>query len=155
MIIERHCPHCRQPILDGTIFCLDCGARIPAKAPTAVRSLKESDLVKERSVDGDLESLPVGDYLLVTEGLDQGRRFKLTERDIWIIGRESADINLDDPFVSRHHAEIRRQGGRYLLIDGGSANGTYVNSERADRREVLDGDVIEVGYTVLVFHTKP
>jgi pSer/pThr/pTyr-binding forkhead associated (FHA) protein len=65
------------------------------------------------------------------------------------IGRhEDNDIILADPQVSRHHAEIVMQGGRWVLSDLGSANGSYVNGQRTVGPQVLThGDMIRVGKT--------
>jgi pSer/pThr/pTyr-binding forkhead associated (FHA) protein len=65
------------------------------------------------------------------------------------IGRhEDNTIVLPDPLVSRHHTEIAMQGGRWVIRDLGSANGTYVNGQRITGPRVLDhGDSIQVGHT--------
>ena len=70
-----------------------------------------------------------------------------------VIGRSSeCDIVLGDPNVSRRHAEIRRLGRGYSLVDLGSTNGTEVNGRKVQRRTVLDdGDRITIGSTELVF----
>jgi len=67
------------------------------------------------------------------------------------IGRSSRnDICLNDPFVSRLHAEIRRDGEFFVLYDSGSANGTYHNGQRIESRAALQlGDVIRIGETEL------
>lgn len=65
------------------------------------------------------------------------------------IGRHGDnEIILPDGQVSRHHAEIVMQGGRWLVADLGSANGTYVNGERLTGPQVLThGDLVRVGQT--------
>lgn len=65
------------------------------------------------------------------------------------IGRHGDnEIILPDSQVSRHHAEIVMQGGRWLVADLGSANGTYVNGERLTGPQVLThGDLVRVGQT--------
>ncbi|WP_058867929.1 SpoIIE family protein phosphatase [Chloracidobacterium thermophilum] len=67
------------------------------------------------------------------------------------IGRSSRnDICLNDPFVSRLHAEIRRDGESFVLYDSGSANGTYHNGQRIESSAALHfGDVIRIGETEL------
>jgi serine phosphatase RsbU (regulator of sigma subunit) len=74
-------------------------------------------------------------------------RMKLT------IGRSSRnDICIGDPFASRLHAEIRREGDHILLVDNGSANGTFLNGQRvtgAIRLEV--GDLIRIGETEIEY----
>lgn len=55
-------------------------------------------------------------------------------------------IVLADPQVSRHHAEVAMQGGRWVIRDLGSANGTYVNNQQIIYPQVLDhDDLIRVG----------
>lgn len=62
------------------------------------------------------------------------------------IGRDSlSELVVADPEVSRLHAEIRYEGGRYVLYDF-SSNGTWVNGELvAERRTLRQGDAIKVG----------
>src|ERR671916_2694425 len=49
------------------------------------------------------------------------------------IGRSARnDLCISDPFASRVHAEVRREGDQYVLQDLGSANGTYYNGSRAE-----------------------
>jgi S1-C subfamily serine protease len=63
------------------------------------------------------------------------------------IGRESSicEIVLENPKVSRLHAEVVSIDGKVLLIDRNSSNGTYVNDQKIDRRFLQDGDIIYFG----------
>lgn len=63
------------------------------------------------------------------------------------IGRESAicEIVLENPKVSRLHAEVVSIDGKVLLIDRNSSNGTYVNDQKIDKRFLQDGDIIYFG----------
>jgi FHA domain/Domain of unknown function (DUF1707) len=63
-----------------------------------------------------------------------------------LIGRSSScQIVLGDDTVSRRHAELRFEDGRWLLRDLGSSNGTYVNGRWVTEAEVRAGDVIHFG----------
>ena len=64
-----------------------------------------------------------------------------------VIGRESFnDIIVYDEEVSRRHAQVSFQDGRYVLEDLGSTNGTYINGRRVKNPTPLyNGDVIEMG----------
>jgi pSer/pThr/pTyr-binding forkhead associated (FHA) protein len=63
-----------------------------------------------------------------------------------LIGRSSScQIVLGDDTVSRRHAELRFEDGRWLLRDLGSSNGTYVNGRWVAEAEVRPGDVIHLG----------
>lgn len=68
------------------------------------------------------------------------------------IGREPTNtIAIDSPFVSKAHAVLQFNGGRYVLEDLGSANGTRVNGAPISTAVVNVGDVIEIGDERLVF----
>ena len=78
--------------------------------------------------------------------------FQLT-RAVTRIGRgRDADIRIDDPGVSRHHAEIRI-GSDVILRDLGSTNGTYVNGTLIAEQPLRDGAVITIGSTNLTFRS--
>lgn len=67
--------------------------------------------------------------------------------EVMTIGRhEDNVIALADPQVSRHHAEILMQGGRWVIQDLESANGTFVNGQRVVAPRLLQhGDMVRVG----------
>jgi phosphoserine phosphatase RsbU/P len=69
------------------------------------------------------------------------------------IGRSSRnDICIGDPFASRLHAEIRRENDQILLVDNGSANGTFLNGQRVAAPVRLQyGDVIRIGETEIEY----
>jgi hypothetical protein len=63
-----------------------------------------------------------------------------------LIGRSSAcQLVLADDTVSRRHAELRIEDGRWLLRDLGSSNGTWVNGRRVVEAEVRPGDLLHLG----------
>jgi len=97
-------------------------------------------------------SLPVGIALLVVHhGPNAGARF-LLDRDVVVAGRHpEADIFLDDVTVSRQHAEFRRSGSTFSVVDAGSLNGTYVNRQRTDSAELRSGDEVQIGKFRLTF----
>src|SRR5215213_7372846 len=69
------------------------------------------------------------------------------------IGRSARnDVCVPDPFASRVHAEVRREGDNYVLQDLGSANGTYYNGSRLEQAVALTPGVrIHIGETEIVF----
>lgn len=69
------------------------------------------------------------------------------------IGRSARnDVCVPDPFASRVHAEVRREGDGYVLQDLGSANGTYYNGSRLEQPVALThGSRIQIGETEIVF----
>ena len=65
------------------------------------------------------------------------------------------DLILEQPGVSRHHAEIEMRHNRYILRDLGSRHGTQVNGQRVQESVLRDGDVITMGGQRLVFRSTP
>jgi transcriptional regulator of acetoin/glycerol metabolism len=63
-------------------------------------------------------------------------------------------ILVADHRMSTQHARIVRDGRLSTIEDLGSKNGTLVNGQRCDRRELTDGDVIETGHTFFVYRTS-
>ena len=93
--------------------------------------------------------------LVVTRGPNAGSRF-LLDQPVTSAGRHpGCDIFLDDMTVSRRHAEFRRVGSEFRLIDVDSLNGTYVNREPIDSAELTNGDEIQMGEFRVVFLTGP
>jgi hypothetical protein len=72
-----------------------------------------------------------------------------------VLGRGTdADIQINDPGVSRRHAEIRLMpegpdGVRVVMVDLGSTNGTLVNGRRATEAELVDGSTVRIGNTTM------
>ncbi|HXG66918.1 MAG TPA: HD domain-containing phosphohydrolase [Blastocatellia bacterium] len=65
---------------------------------------------------------------------------------VFRIGRhEDNDLSFDNPYISRHHAEIVCEGAYYVIRDLGSTSGTFVNYERVKQRRLRDGDRIRLG----------
>ena len=80
-----------------------------------------------------------------------GRRHEL-DGDRTVIGRSrDCDIQIADPNVSRRHAEVRRDGDTYILVDLDSTNGVEVGGKRVKRLELSDGSRFTIGSTEVVF----
>jgi len=88
----------------------------------------------------------------------QGRRVVMLDRPVFLIGRRtSADLQIVSTDVSREHAEIAQEDGRFLLRDRASRYGTFVNGEQVTERILQHGDRIRLGRTEaieLVFMTE-
>jgi DNA-binding response OmpR family regulator len=90
--------------------------------------------------------------LILREGQGVGTRWMIDRSDM-IIGREEdSDIVLPSRQVSRNHARIRRSGGRHILEDLGSKNGTFVNGrELTEPYPLQDGDEIQIALSFKLF----
>jgi len=67
-------------------------------------------------------------------------------KDRFIIGRgkQSSDLTIKDPNVSRQHAMIEFLNGQYYMVDMGSTNGVEYNGQRISRRPIGEGDVYRI-----------
>ncbi|MGW3468342.1 glycogen accumulation regulator GarA [Saccharopolyspora sp. NPDC000995] len=111
---------------------------------------------REPAAASGVDALPAGSALLVVKrGPNAGSRF-LLDRETTSAGRHpDSDIFLDDVTVSRRHAEFRREGNDFVVVDVGSLNGTYVNREPVDTSVLANGDEVQIGKFRLVFLTGP
>jgi hypothetical protein len=76
----------------------------------------------------------------------------LLDKPMTVIGRANeCELRLDDPGVSRRHAEVRVTGNDAEIIDLGSTNGIRVNGRAVPSARLVDGDRIDMGSTSLVF----
>jgi pSer/pThr/pTyr-binding forkhead associated (FHA) protein len=115
--------------------------------------LIESDLEslsdEERAA---VDALPSGSALLIVRrGPNQGSRF-LLDADVTTVGRHpNADIFLDDVTVSRKHAEFKRAGKTFTVIDLASLNGTQYQNARVETSELENGSEVQIGKYHLTF----
>jgi len=87
-------------------------------------------------------------------GLSQGATLSIiyqgekvgVSKDRFVIGRgkQSSDLTLKDPNVSRQHAMIEYQNGVYFMVDMGSTNGVEYNGQRIARKQIAEGDVYRI-----------
>ena len=122
--------------------------RRPAAAPAAPAAPLPSQ--SWRAPSTVVQAAPTGSapVLVVRVGGLAGRRFPI-EGEL-LIGRENADVMLDDPEVSRRHAIVRSLDGALEITDLRSSNGTYVDGARIKApTRVGQGAVIQIGGTSL------
>ncbi len=86
--------------------------------------------------------------------LPTGERVRLGDDPVSIGRLPDCTIVLADPNVSRRHAEVRRHGDGYVVVDLGSTNGTRVNGAGVRERALLDGDEVGVGSTTIRFEAS-
>jgi len=84
-------------------------------------------------------------FLELVKGSSPGARYELNG-DQAVIGRSAeCEVPVDAPAVSRRHAAIVQQAGRYFVEDLKSRNGTFLNQQRvADRSPLQDGDQLVI-----------
>lgn len=83
-----------------------------------------------------------------------GTRHSLTSA-VTVLGRSSeADVRIDDPGVSRRHAQLRvdpTSPDVALIVDAGSTNGVLLGGQRVPHAQLRDGDTVMLGSTSVVF----
>ena len=85
---------------------------------------------------------------------DKGRVFGCVETPVTIGREEGNSIQLNDERVSRYHVKIQEDHEQLVLTDLQSTNGTRVNGEDIQLRNLRFGDLIQVGRTILVFGSR-
>jgi len=102
-------------------------------------------------------SLNVGKgQLIITSGPQEGQTIPLVLDEI-TVGRAIAsatwEIGLQDPSVSRPHAKLKQEDGKWKVYDLGSSNGTFVNDAQVidEGRLLSDGDTVKFGATLLLY----
>lgn len=85
----------------------------------------------------------------------EGKRMVVGDRGATLGRSRQCEIVVEDPNVSRRHAELRPRGGSWVFTDLGSTNGSRVNGRPVDGPTVVKpGDEIELGTTVLRFELE-
>ncbi len=89
--------------------------------------------------------------LIIAGGPDKGRIYELVDHKAVVLGREGADIEFTDVKVSRRHARLWADGGRWYIQDLESRHGTHRNHQPIeDVQPLKDGDYLQIGRTVMV-----
>ena len=101
--------------------------------------------VPETPETGD--AIPENAFLII-EGL---RVHPLREAVVNIGRRLENHVVIDDPRISRQHAQLRAIKGHFVLFDLNSTGGTFVNGQRANQTVLYPEDVISLAGVILVF----
>jgi hypothetical protein len=98
-------------------------------------------------VEQDSEKVPTNAFLIVN-----GTQIFTLDKQVINIGRSSENhLVIDDPRVSRFHAQMRITGGRFVIFDLDSTGGTQVNDRRVKQSRLKPGDVISLAGVPLIF----
>ena len=141
-MMQQPCPHCGAYVRAGAKFCGTCGQAI--SAPTALPTSAAPPPLAA------LAMTPSAAYLLAADG----QRYPLTG-PVTRIGRSSqCSLQLTDQSVSGIHAEIEMRGGKFILRDLGSTNGTFLNNIEVRGPVPLNpGDHVAFGHAVFTFQS--
>jgi two-component system cell cycle response regulator len=89
--------------------------------------------------------------LVVIYGSELGRKYNLEAPSLTLGRSNKCDIQIDQESVSRAHSKVVNGGRSVRIRDLGSTNGTYVNDELVEERNLVDGDLIKIGRTIFKF----
>lgn len=116
---------------------VDCQADFDELSETSsIKTHQDTDFAGDRSA-----------YLIV-EG---NQVFQLSLGATNIGRRQDNELIIDNPHVSRLHAQIRSSRGAYIIFDLNSSSGTYVNSRKVDQQILKSGDVISLGGVTMIY----
>ncbi|HEY8132832.1 MAG TPA: trypsin-like peptidase domain-containing protein [Thermoanaerobaculia bacterium] len=142
----------RHPVATGAVGVAALGVLAAIFIPLATRRPRiPKDVLAANTVETmisptDSRAARLLGRFTILNGSRAGERLGLGGSGIRI-GRESTicEIVLENPKISRLHAEVVSIDGKVLLIDRNSSNGTYVNDQKIDKRFLKDGDIIYFG----------
>ena len=88
---------------------------------------------------------PMGPGVATLAAFYAGQKY-IVNKDRFIIGRgkQSSDLTIKDPNVSRQHAMIEFANGQYYMVDMGSTNGVEFNGQRIARKVINEGDIFRI-----------
>jgi hypothetical protein len=156
------CSNCNHSNMDGTMFCDECGAQLVGKDNLITQNISTGQFnqVSPQKPKIDVyQPFDGNDAWGSLHLLDTGQVLPLSSKNEFTMGRVSEgqpimpDIDLS-PYqayaagVSRLHGVIKKMDKQVVLVDLGSANGTYINGKRlsANAEQTLNhGDIIALG----------
>jgi pSer/pThr/pTyr-binding forkhead associated (FHA) protein len=100
--------------------------------------------------ESELE-LPPDVYLEVTRKSGEVFTFPITKKTVTIGRDPNCDLHLEDQYVSRKHCQIVFRGDHFTVIDLGSLNKTVVKGKEYIQKNLMTGNLLHLGETVLRF----
>jgi len=156
------CPNCKSENISGIVFCSECGARLQYSDALVTQDISTAQvreaLAKHRTQPMTSPHAEVTTWASL-HLLDTGQMLSLVDRNEFTLGRVSdgqpimpdIDLSVHQAYaagVSRLHAVLKRIGSRIVIMDLGSANGTYLNGRRLGpnvEQSINHGDIIALG----------
>lgn len=133
-------------IVDVLVDPLISISEIQVRAQSSHDDLPQTTAVELPVLD-ELVDTPASAFIIV----DGTKIYTLNKAAVNIGRRQDNDLVIDDPRVSRLHAQLRWVRGRYMLFDLESAGGTWVNDTKVNQATLRPGDVISLAGVPLVF----
>ena len=89
--------------------------------------------------------------LMIETGPDAGHSHRAGDHPLRLGRSPDNDVILRDPATSGHHARLEQRGDQFWIVDLGSTNGTLVNGEPIQEKELKDGDRVTIGQNAVQF----
>ena len=89
--------------------------------------------------------------LTIESGPDAGHAHRAGDQALRLGRSPDNDVILRDPATSGHHARLERRGDQFWLVDLGSTNGTFVNGESIQEKQLNHGDRVTIGQNSVHF----
>jgi len=103
-------------------------------------------------IDLTADGSPIVAWLVALDGAQAYQTFKLRSKATRIGTAAPADIVITDGFMSTEHCQITASPDGFILVDGGSTNGSYVNHHKIKgKQDLIDNDMITLGKTNFKF----
>lgn len=91
--------------------------------------------------------------LTIEAGPDAGHSHRAGDHALRLGRSPDNDVILRDPATSGHHARLERRGDQFWIVDLGSTNGTLVNGEPIQEKQLNHGDRVTIGQNAIHFST--
>jgi pSer/pThr/pTyr-binding forkhead associated (FHA) protein len=147
-----YCSECGFQNSEAANYCARCGAVLEREAASDAEttlSYTPESLAEEAAAG--VEGVEGPALVVRSGGGRSGEVFQLQGEKTTVGRSPDCDIFLDDVTVSRRHAVISDQGGKFVIEDLGSLNGTFLNRHRIEQAPLSDDDEVQIGKYRLVF----
>ena len=145
---RKVCTQCESELDKTWDNCPYCAQAAMAQAPAPAKAQSRKTQAFQLSSSG--ASVQLMGWLVPVQGVQRGELFTLAP--LSIIGTDpTCTVVLADSYMSSKHAEIKAEGGLWILKDLGSTNGTLVNDKPVDTHELVDNDFIKFGNSLVKF----
>ncbi len=123
----------------------------PVPPPVAPRVVAESQATPARTQPPAGVAAGPQAELTIESGPDAGHAHRASDKALRLGRSPDNDVILRDPATSGHHARLERRADAFWVVDLGSTNGTFVNGESIQEKQLNNGDRLTVGQNSLHF----
>jgi len=123
----------------------------PPASPAAGAVAETVAIDKSEPLIGAAPSAGRQAELMIETGPDAGHSHRAGDHPLRLGRSPDNDVILRDPATSGHHARLEQRGDQFWIVDLGSTNGTLVNGEPIQEKELKDGDRVTIGQNAVQF----